>query len=222
MTLGIRRATITALCVVNLWPSNPRLRCRKGSIKPMAKTVEYQGYTIQSAPHHPADGDKWLLRIFISFEDHRGVQTGEFSADVRYATEQDADIHGIAYGQRLIEGKVAGRSVKDMKMPERRATPRFLVQFRTTLSATTKLEGTGVMLDLSTGGCRIESPVILEPGVSLKLSISVPDVDWPLMIEAASVQWVSGQIFGLAFFQIRDTEHQRLEQVISGLTVKEC
>jgi len=187
----------------------------------MAKTVEYQGYTIQSAPHHPADGDKWLLRIFISFEDHRGVQTGEFSADVRYATEQDADIHGIAYGQRLIEGKVAGRSVKDMKMPERRATPRFLVQFRTTLSATTKLEGTGVMLDLSTGGCRIESPVILEPGVSLKLSISVPDVDWPLMIEAASVQWGSGQTFGLAFFRIRDAERQRLEQVISDLTENE-
>jgi hypothetical protein len=186
-------------------------------MKPMAKTVEYQGYTIQSAPHHPADGDKWLLRIFISFEDRRGVQTGEFSADVRYATEQEADIHGIAYGQRLIEGKVAGRSVKDMKMPERRATPRFLVQFRTTLSAATKLEGTGVMLDLSAGGCRIESPVILEPGVSLKLSISVPDFDWPLMIEAASVQWVSGQTFGLAFFRIRDAEHQRLEQVISAL-----
>jgi len=102
-------------------------------------------------------------------------------------------------------------------MPERRATPRFLVQFRTTLSATTKLEGTGVMLDLSTGGCRIESPVILEPGVSLKLSISVPDVDWPLMIEAASVQWGSGQTFGLAFFRIRDAERQRLEQVLSAL-----
>ena len=217
MTLGIRRATITALCVVNLWPSNPRLRCRKGSIKPMAKTVEYQGYTIQSAPHHPADGDKWLLRIFISFEDRRGVQTGEFSADVRYATEREADIHGIAYGQRLIEGKVAGRSVKDMKMPDRPATPRFRVQFRTTLSASTKLEGTGVMLDLSTGGCRIESPVTGEPGVSLKLSISVPDLDWPLMIEAASVQWVSGQIFGLAFFRIRDAERQRLEQVFNDL-----
>ena len=55
------------------------------------------------------------------------------------------------------------------------------------------------------------------PGFSVELRIHVPDLDWPLMIEAASVQWVSGQIFGLAFFQIRDTEHQRLEQVISDL-----
>jgi hypothetical protein len=67
------------------------------------------------------------------------------------------------------------------------------------------------------GGCRIESPVTVEPGFSLKLSIYVPDLDWPLMIEAASVQWVSGQIFGLAFIRIRDTERQRLEQVISNL-----
>jgi hypothetical protein len=73
------------------------------------------------------------------------------------------------------------------------------------------------MLDLSMGGCRIESPVTVEPGVSLELRIYAPDIEWPLMIEAASVQWVSDQIFGLAFFQIRDTEHQRLEQVIRDL-----
>lgn len=186
-------------------------------MKPMAKIVEYQGYTIRSAPHHPAGSKKWRLRTFISLEDRRGVRTGEFSADVLYATEQEADIQGIAFGQRLIDGKVEGRSVKDLKAPDRRATPRFRVQFRTTLSASTKLEGTGVMLDLSMGGCRIESPVTVEPGVSLKLSIHVPGLNWPLMIEAASVQWVSGQIFGLAFIQIRDAERQRLEQMVRDL-----
>ena len=111
---------------------------------------------------------------------------------------------GSTFGQRLIDGKVEGQSVMDMKTPDRRATPRFRVQFRSTLSASTKLEGTGIMLDLSMGGCRIESPVTVEPGLSLKLRIYVPDVDWPLMIEAASVQWVSGQIFGLAFIRITE------------------
>jgi len=183
----------------------------------LAKTVEYQGYTIQSAPQHLADGETWRLRIFISFEDHRGVKAREFSADVVYATEQEADIHGIAFGQRLIDGKVEGQSVMDMKTTDRRATPRLRVQFRTTFSGSTKLEGTGVMLDLSTGGCRIESPVTVEPGFSLELRIHVPDLEWPLMIEAASVQWVSGQIFGLAFFRITEPEQQRLGQVISDL-----
>jgi len=183
----------------------------------LEKTVEYQGYTIQSAPHHLIDGEKWRLRIFISLEDHRGVQTREFSDEVLYATEQEADIHGIAFGRRLIDGKVEGQSVMDMKTTDRRATPRLRVQFRTTFSGSTKLEGTGVMLDLSTGGCRIESPVTVEPGFSLELRIHVPDLEWPLMIEAANVQWVSGQIFGLAFFRITEPEHQRLEQVISAL-----
>ena len=183
----------------------------------MAKTVEYEGYTIQSAPHHPVDSERWQLRIFISMDDSRGVRTREFSADGVYATEQEADIHGTTFGQRLIDGKVEGQSVVDMKTEDRRATPRLHVQFRTTFSASSTLEGTGIMLDLSTGGCRIESPVPVEPGVSLELRIYAPDIEWPLMIEAASVQWVSGQTFGLAFFRVTETEHQRLGQVIREL-----
>ena len=95
--------------------------------------------------------------------------------------------------------------------------PRLRVQFRTTFSSSTMMEGTGVMLDLSTGGCRIESPFIMVPGFSVELRIHVPDLDWPLMIEAASVQWVRGETFGLAFFRITETERQRLGQVINDL-----
>src|SRR5580765_2907333 len=183
----------------------------------MAKTVEYEGYTIHSTPQYQTDSAQWRLRIFISFEDHRGVRTREFSADGLYVTEQGADIHGTTFGQRLIDGKVEGRSVMDMKTADRRATPRLRVQFRTTFSTSSTLEGTGIMLDLSIGGCRIESPVTMEPGVSLELRIYAPNVEWPLMVEAASVQWVSGQTFGLAFFRITEAEHQRLGQVINDL-----
>jgi hypothetical protein len=105
----------------------------------------------------------------------------------------------------------------EMKTPERRAMPRLRVQFRTTFSAASTLEWTGIVLDLSLGGCRIESSVLMVPGFSLELRIHVPDLDWPLMIDAASVQWVSGQTFGLAFVRIMETEQQRLEQVISDL-----
>jgi hypothetical protein len=183
----------------------------------MAKTVEYEGYTIQSTPQYQTDSEQWRLRIFISFEDHRGVRTREFTSEVLYATAQEADIHGTTFGQRLIDGKVEGQSVMDMKTEDRRATPRLRVQFRTTFSTASKLEGTGIMLDLSTGGCRIESPVTMEPGVSLELRIYAPDIEWPLMIEVASVQWVSGHTFGLAFFRITEPEQQRLGQVISDL-----
>ena len=183
----------------------------------MAKTLEYEGYTIQSTPQCQTDSEQWQVRIVISFEDHRGVRTREFSAEGLYVTEQEADIHGTTFGQRLIDGKVEGQSVMDLKTEERRAMPRLRVQFRTTFAGASQLEGLGLMHDLSLGGCRIESPVTVVPGFSLELRIHVPELEWPIMIDAASVQWVSGLMFGLAFFRLRKTEQQRLEQVINAL-----
>ena len=78
----------------------------------------------------------------------------------------------------------------DMKMEDRRASPRFRVQFPTSVSASTEPEGTGLMLDLSRGGCRLESPFLFLPGLSLELRIDVPGLEWPLMIDGADVQWV--------------------------------
>lgn len=107
----------------------------------------------------------------------------------------------------------------DLKKEDRRATPRFRVQFRTTLSDPSKTEWTGTLLDLSTSGCRLESPLLLlAPGLALELRIQVPGLEWPLMIDGAHVQWVSGQIAGLAFFQIRQPEQQRLDEVLTNLS----
>jgi hypothetical protein len=183
----------------------------------MAKTTEYKGYTIQSTPLYVNEWEKWQLRIFISFKDVQGNPTREFSSEVLYATEHEADIHGITFGQHVIEGKVQGQSVMDLKMGNRRTTPRVRVQFRTTFSDAKQLEGMGVLLDLSVGGCRIESPVLVAPGFSLELRIHVPALEWPIMIEAASVQWVSGLMFGLAFFRLKEGERERLEQLTKHL-----
>ena len=180
------------------------------------KTVEYQGYSIQSAPRH-LNGERWGVHIFISLQDHRGVRTRQFSTDAVYANEQQAEIHGIAFGQRVIEGMVDGYSVFDMKTSNRRGTPRLRVQFRTAFAVSSSLQGTGVLLDLSLGGCRVESPVIVEPGVSLELHIYAPDFGWPVMIEAATVQWATGQRFGMAFFRVTDDEQQRLGKIVNNL-----
>lgn len=103
----------------------------------------------------------------------------------------------------------------DMKMEDRRATPRFLVQFRTTVSGPTEPEETGLILDLSRGGCRLESPLLISPGLSVELRIYVPGLEWPLMIDGADVQWVSEETAGLAFVRIREAEQQRLDEVLT-------
>ncbi|OQW38738.1 MAG: hypothetical protein A4C66_11565 [Nitrospira sp. HN-bin3] len=184
----------------------------------MGKRAEYEGYTIESAPQHDPQGQKWRLRISISIQHPRGIQSRELTAEGLYASEDEADFYGIAFGQRVIDGRVDGLAVWDLKVQERRITPRFRVQFRTTFCAAPTLDGTGTILDLSTGGCRVESTASLTSGLTLELRIYAPGLDWPLMIEAATIQWVSGPMFGLAFFRMTDSERQRLDLVIQDLT----
>jgi hypothetical protein len=186
----------------------------------MAMTVLYEGYAIQSSPRYVAESEKWQLCIVISIRPHGGVKPRTFSSEVLCATEQEAELQGIDFGQRIIDGKVEGLSVAYMKMENRRTTPRFHGQFQTTVSGPTKTEGTGIMLDLSAGGCQLESSLAIARGQLLELHIAVPGLESPLMIDGARVQWVSGRLIGLAFVRIRKTERQRLDRVIADLRVR--
>ena len=89
----------------------------------MSKIVEYRGCTIQSIPRRVGGNEKWGLYIVLSVNDIRNVRTREFSSHGVYATEQEAEIHGIAYGQRIIDGKVEGQAVTDLNTSHRGAIP---------------------------------------------------------------------------------------------------
>jgi len=186
----------------------------------MDKTILYEGYAILSSPRYVAESEKWQLRIVISIRPHGGVKPRTFSSDVLYATEQEAELQGIDFGQHIIDGKVEGHSVANMKMENRRATPRFHGQFHTMVSGPAKTEGTGIMLDLSAGGCQLESSLTIARGQLLELRVAVPGLESPLIIDGARVQWVSGRLIGLAFVRIRKTEQQRLDRVIADLRVR--
>jgi hypothetical protein len=156
----------------------------------------------------PPEWEKWQLCIVISIRPHGGVKPRQFSSDVLYATEQEADRHGIELGQCIIDGKVEGLSVAYMKMENRRATPRFHGQFQTRVSDATKTEALGVMIDLSAGGCQIHSPRPFVPGGLVKVGISVPCFESPIQIDRARVQWVNGLNLGLAFVRVNRREQQ--------------
>jgi hypothetical protein len=186
----------------------------------MSNTILYEGYAIQSLPRYLAEWEKWQLRIVISFKQHGATQSREFSSEILYMTEQEADLHGVTFGEYLIDGKVEGRSVADMKIDKRRGMRRFRVQFPTTVSDHTKHEGLGLILDLSVGGCQLESQWAMTPGRALALRVQVPGLEGPLVIDGARVQWVKGQLVGLAFVRIRKTEERRLERVIADLRIR--
>ena len=89
----------------------------------------YEGYAIQSSPRYRSEWEKWQLYIVISFRQHGAMKPREFSSESFYPTEHEADVQGIAFGQRVIDGKCAGFFVRDMKVEKRLEIRRFPVNF---------------------------------------------------------------------------------------------
>ena len=78
----------------------------------MSRTVTYNTYTITSSPIHDGVSDQWKLSILISWDKDGSETSRTFWMPVPYPTETEADIHGISFGQRIIDGKVVGLSLK--------------------------------------------------------------------------------------------------------------
>ena len=108
----------------------------------------------------------------------------------------------------------------NLKVDEQRTEPRVAVRFHAMVSGSVESEGTGVLLDLSRSGCRLESPLLMLPGLSLELRIAIPGLEWALMIDGADVQWANDDTAGLAFVRIRETEQQRLSNVMATWLVR--
>lgn len=99
---------------------------------------------------------------------------------------------------------------------DRRVQPRFTTQFRSTFTKDQR-EGQGRTLDLSIGGCKIESEIEAIQGNKFECRLHIPDLDWPLRIDEATVRWVEGKTFGLLFTRIRPEEKAKLKQLLERL-----
>ena len=108
------------------------------------------------------------------------------------------------------------RMIKGELPIEKRQQPRFTSQFRSIISGG-QGEGQGRTLDLSTGGCMIETDLPVGVGASFECRIYVPGLDWPLRIDEAQVRWVKANTFGIQFTKIQPDEEIKLKQVIAGL-----
>lgn len=77
--------------------------------------------------------------------------------------------------------------------------------------------GEGIVLDLSHMGCQIlgDYPVVV--GETLRVEISLPTSQKPLLIERATVKWVKELEFGLAFKRLQPQEADQLEHMLDEL-----
>ncbi|MDR4463787.1 MAG: PilZ domain-containing protein [Nitrospira sp.] len=103
----------------------------------------------------------------------------------------------------------------NLNVEEQRTEPRVAVRFPAMMTGSVESEGTGTVLNLSQNGCRLESPLLMLPGISVELRIAVPGWEWALTIDGADVQWVDENTAGLAFVRIRETEQQRLSELVA-------
>src|SRR5262249_34610545 len=121
-------------------------------------------------------------------------------------------------GQKSVTGGQSTGEAVPTGPTDRRATPRFRVQFRTVVSGTgtgTVVEGMGTVVDLSLGGCRVEATLAVEPHLLLSLRIYIALLQWPVLRVGAEVQGVMEVTFGPRFLRLRQAENDRLARVIA-------
>ena len=78
-------------------------------------------------------------------------------------------------------------------------------------------DGQGIVQELSRVGCRIlgNDPVVA--GEALRVQFSFPTSEQPLIIERATVKWVKGLEFGIAFKRLHPQEADRLQHLLEAL-----
>ena len=108
------------------------------------------------------------------------------------------------------------QALKKARQAEKRLHPRFTAQFRSTFSGGQR-EGQGKTLDLSDGGCRVESDHPVVAGASFECRIYAPGLNWPLRVDEAQVRWVKGNTFGLQFTVMRPDERAKLKELLADL-----
>jgi hypothetical protein len=74
----------------------------------VARRVQHKDYIIKSNPEPVAATGQWRLRIVIYSQTDGILHMQPFSGPTVYSSEEEADVHGIAYGQRIIDEKVLG------------------------------------------------------------------------------------------------------------------
>jgi hypothetical protein len=123
---------------------------------------------------------------------------------------------GLPETSKLTPQTTPGQQPPKLQPDDRRSGPRFATQFRSTFSGRHE-EGHGWALDLSLGGCKIESDMRVVEGRSFECRLHVPGLDWPIRIDEAIVRWVHGTTFGIALVRLRPEEQAKLKIVLNDL-----
>jgi hypothetical protein len=94
---------------------------------------------------------------------------------------------------------------------------RFPVRFESMFSGPKFTESYGTVVNLSEGGCRIETDSQVYPGMQLTLRLHITNEDAPLSIEQVTVHWNGQGEIGVGFITVAPSQRERLSDVIARL-----
>src|SRR5262245_51622523 len=94
---------------------------------------------------------------------------------------------------------------------------RFPVHFHTMLSGPKLGESVGTIVNLSEGGCCIDTDSQVYTGIQLALRFQVPGEESPIRIEQAAVRWNRGRELGVGFITVTPSHQERLRQLLARL-----
>ena len=102
---------------------------------------------------------------------------------------------------------------------EKRNNHRFQVSLPITFTG--KDKGSGIVRNLSRGGCQMECMADITSRDSLVMRLTLSPNETPLLIGAASVRRCNEHLFSVAFLVMDTKEQERLRLYLSRLEAKE-
>ena len=90
------------------------------------------------------------------------------------------------------------------------------IPLKSTVMFTVGLQiGQGRLLDLTSPGCLIDSPVMVQKGQSVHLKMVLPGLKSPLSVTLGVVRWVNGTQFGVEFIKMDESQRRILNRFMA-------
>lgn len=141
------------------------------------------------------------------------AKTLETSRWVRRTRSSFRDVSHQSGHRELTPTRCSPPASRDRKRDKRQHV-RVAVRLQGHFSTKGRLvAGDGELRDLSLGGCRVTSPVVVPVGEELECCIYSQDAGNPFTIEGAMVRWTRSQEFGLAFTKVRPAVQRQIAQL---------
>ena len=94
---------------------------------------------------------------------------------------------------------------------------RFPVRFQSVLSGFSRNEWAGMVVDLSKGGCRIETNAQVYTGMQVSLRLEITNEASPILVSRAGVRWVRPNLVGVGFIAVESPHRERLDHILEQL-----